>query len=105
MSLLPACALLLQTPPPPSSVSVIHLGGLLPPPASHLTTAFETQVFSGETAYFALFSGDIFMHVTLRGVAALARCIVPKTQREVGFHFRDENSRHSSFLLFLCLFR
>lgn len=55
----------------------------MPPPASLLLmTAFEKQVFSGETAYFALFSDDIFMHVTLRGVAALAQCIVPKTFRE-----------------------
>lgn len=54
MSLLPACA------PPPtastttttapshspwSTLSVIHWGALPPPPASHLTSAFEMQVF------------------------------------------------------------
>lgn len=79
MSLLVACALHLQT-PPLSSVSVIHQGGPLPPPASHLTTAFET-VFSEEMAYFALFSGDIFKHVSPRGVTALAQCIVLQTSR------------------------
>ena len=48
-------------PLPLSSVSVIHRGALLPPSASHLTTAFETQtLLRGETAYFVLFCGDIF---------------------------------------------
>lgn len=77
---------LLQNPPLPS-VSVNHRGGRLPPPA------YVLQLFQGETAYFALFSADIFYAcVSPRGVAAFAQRIVPKNlQMEVAFDLGDES--------------
>lgn len=71
-----------------SSVSVIHRGALLPPPASHLTTAFETRVFSGETAYFVLFCGDIFMCVQLSGEQQLQlSALCQKLSNRGGFSY------------------
>lgn len=86
-------------PSPLSSVSVIHRGALLPTPASHLTTTFEKQVFSEETAYYVLFCDDTFMSVQISGGKQFQLSVLCQNFLiEVGFHVTDENQRHS-----LCL--